>query len=134
MAHPTHIIPASKPKFSPEDITVEDLNYLSKDSFALWCLTSGVKPDHNDFDFDSHRYLLPIYMDMGEEIVVRKAAQTGLSVWSMLRVLYWLETHQGRKAGYYVPTQDLAPGVGNWTCGGSGGFLVEFHLLYYTAT
>lgn len=111
MAHPTYIIPASKPKFSPEDITVEDLNYLSKDSFALWCLTSGVKPDHNDFDFDSHRYLLPIYMDMGEEIVVRKAAQTGLSVWSMLRVLYWLETHQGRKAGYYVPTQDLAQGM-----------------------
>lgn len=31
-------------------------------------------------------------------------------------------------------TPGLAPGVGNWTCGGSGGFLVEFHLLYYTAT
>lgn len=114
MAHPSFILPAEfvRPiKFSPEDITVNDLNHLSKESFALWCLTSGVKPDHNDFDFDNHRYLLAIYMDMGPEIVVRKAAQTGLSVWSMLRVLYWLETHQGRKAGYYVPTQELAQGM-----------------------
>lgn len=114
MANETHIFKNSTAfpvKFSPEDITVDDLNHLSKDSFALWCLTSGVKPDHNDFDFDNHRYLLPIYMDMGSEIVVRKAAQTGLSVWSMLRVLYWLEVHQGRKAGYYVPTQELAQGM-----------------------
>jgi len=31
-------------------------------------------------------------------------------------------------------TPGLVPGVGNWTCGGSGGFLAEFHFLYYTAT
>lgn len=96
------------PNFSPEDVTIEDLNYLAKDSFPLWCLTSGVSPDHRPFDFDKHRYLLPIYMDMGDEIVVRKAAQTGLTIWGMLRVLYWLEMNQGCKAGYYVPTQTLA--------------------------
>lgn len=101
----------ANPIFQPEDITIDDLNYLSKDSFALWCLTSGVEPDHNPFDFDKHRYLLPIYLDMNDEIVVRKAAQTGLTIWGMLRVLYWLETHQGRKAGYYVPTQELAQGM-----------------------
>lgn len=94
--------------FTPEDVTVDDLNYLSKDSFPLWCLTSGVKVDHHTFDFDRHRYLLPIYMDMSPEIVVRKAAQTGLTIWGMLRVLFWLENHPGTKAGYYLPTQDLA--------------------------
>lgn len=96
--------------FKPEDVTVNDLRHLAKDSFALWVLTSGCQPDNNVFDFDKHRYLLPMYMDGSEEIVWRKAAQLGATVYMMLRLLWWLESHQGRKAGLYFPT---AEGVQN---------------------
>lgn len=109
MANETHIITSGSPKpFRPEDITVDDLRHLSKDSFALWCLTSGAKPDNNEFDFSLHRYLLPLYMDQSPEVVVTKAAQLGLSVLMWLRIMWWLSFHNGRKGAIYVPTQELA--------------------------
>jgi hypothetical protein len=90
----------------PEDITVEDLQHMSRDSFALWALTSGARVDSNTIDFNSHRYLLPLYMDDSREIVWQKAAQLGATIWSLLKILWWLENHQGRKAGLYFPTKE----------------------------
>src|SRR5690554_4236811 len=92
--------------FKPEDITLDDLRYLSQDSFALWALTSGVKVDHNALDFSKHRYLLPIYLDNSKEIVWRKSAQIGATIYLLLRVLWWLQNNQGRKAGLYFPTKE----------------------------
>jgi len=90
----------------PEDVTIADLNALSKDSFALWALTTGVKVDSNDVDFNHHRYLLPIYMDNSPVIAWQKAAQLGATIYMLLRILWWLEAHQGRKAGLYFPTKE----------------------------
>lgn len=90
----------------PEDITLDDLHLMSQDSFALWALTSGVKVDNNNVDFNNHRYLLPIYLDDSLEIVWQKAAQLGATVYMLLRILWWLEAHQGRKAGLYFPTKE----------------------------
>lgn len=89
----------------PEDMSIEDLKYLSKDSFAMWTQTSGVKVDGNHIDFSNHRYLLPIYMDNGQVITVVKAAQTGLTTYMMLRIVWWLEQNQGRKGAIFFPTQ-----------------------------
>ncbi len=100
------LIHVPKKIIKPEDITLNDLEALSKDSFALWALTSGVKVDSNDVDFNNHRYLLPIYMDDSREIVWQKAAQLGATVYMLLRILWWLESHQGRKAGLYFPTKE----------------------------
>lgn len=108
-ANSSYIMPASvaSPKLiKPEDITMDDLRYMSKDSLAMWALTSGIKVDNNELDFDTHRYLLPIYMDNSKEIVWRKAAQLGATVYMLLRVLWWLEKNQGRKAGLYFPTKE----------------------------
>jgi hypothetical protein len=90
----------------PEDITIDDIRYLGKDEFLAWCLTSGAKVDENEIDFNKHRYLIPIYMDSGREIVWQKAAQLGATIYMLLRALWWLEQNQGRKAGLYFPTND----------------------------
>jgi hypothetical protein len=90
----------------PEDITLNDLHSLSKDAFILWALTSGVKVDNNVVEFNNHRYLLPIYMDEHKEICWQKAAQMGATIYELLRILWWLENHQGRKAGLYFPTKE----------------------------
>lgn len=95
------------PIVKPEDITLEELRHVSKDSFPLWCLTSGAEVDNNPIEFEKHRYLLPLYMDQGQEVVLAKAAQMGATVWMMLRVLWWLWAHQGRKAGLYMPNKEL---------------------------
>lgn len=89
-----------------EDISVEDLRSLSNDNFLMWCMTSGAKVDNNEIEFDTHRYLIPIYMDNTDHIVWQKAAQLGATVYMLLRTLWWLEKHQGRKAGLYFPTND----------------------------
>lgn len=93
-------------KVKPEDITLDDLKHLSSESFALWTQTSGVEIDGNKIDFDKHRYLLPIYMCEDTELVWRKAAQLGATSYLLLRLIHWLHTHQGRKAGLYFPTKE----------------------------
>lgn len=93
-------------RYKPEDVTADDLRYLGNDSFIMWALTSGAKVDNNDIDFDKHRYLIPIYMDDSKKIVWQKAAQMGATVYMLLRALWWLEKHPGRKAGLYFPTKD----------------------------
>lgn len=93
-------------KVKPEDITLDDLRHMSDESFTLWTQTSGVEIDGNKIDFDSHRYLLPIYMCEDTEMVWRKAAQLGATSYMLLRLIHWLHTHQGRKAGLYFPTKE----------------------------
>lgn len=90
----------------PEDVTFDDLRYLAKDSFPLWCMTSGGRMDGREIEFDHHRYLLPIYMDNSQEIVWQKAAQLGATSYMLMRALWWLKHHQGRKAGLYFPTKE----------------------------
>jgi len=93
-------------KVKPEDITIDDLRHLSNESFTLWTQTSGVTVDGNNIDFNAHRYLLPIYLCNDTEIVWQKAAQMGATVYMLLKVIHWLHTHQGRKAGLYFPTKE----------------------------
>lgn len=93
-------------KVKPEDITIDDLRHLSNESFALWTQTSGATVDGNVVDFSSHRYLFPIYMCNDQEVVWQKAAQMGATVYMLLRLIHWLHTHQGRKAGLYFPTKE----------------------------
>jgi len=100
-----HIVRLPK-KIKPEDITLDDLTHLSNDSFTLWTQTSNVEIDGNRIDFDSHRYLLPIYMCDDLQIVWRKAAQLGATTYMLLRMIHWLHTHQGRKGGLYFPTKE----------------------------
>ena len=93
----------------PEDITLDALKSLSQDSLPIWALTSGIEVDHNPVEFNHHRYLLPIYMDHAEKdhtITWMKGSQLGATSYQLLRALWWLENHQGRKAGFYFPTQD----------------------------
>ncbi len=45
----------------------------------------------------------------------------------------WLISATGGGASLLF-TPGLAPGVGNWTSGGSGGLAVMMHFVYYTAT
>lgn len=86
---------------------MDDLRHMSKDSFPLWCLAHGAQVDNNPIEFENHRYLLPIYADQSDEVVMAKAAQLGATVWMMLRVLWWLWSHPGRKAGLYMPNKEL---------------------------
>ena len=95
------------PIIKPEDITVEDLRHMSADSFPLWCLAHGAEVDNNPVEFEKHRYLLPVYADQSPEVVLAKAAQLGATVWMMLRILWWLHAHPGRKAGLYMPNKEL---------------------------
>jgi len=106
MTSPNDLIRTLPKNFKPEDIKFDDLRHMSKDSFPMWCLTSGVQMDHKPIDFDKRRYLLPIYADDGEHIVWQKAAQLGATSYMLLRALWWLLNHQGRKAGLYFPTKE----------------------------
>jgi len=90
----------------PEDITIEDIRSLGKDSFLMWAITSGVEVDNNKMDFNNHRYLIPLYMDDTDTIVWRKAAQLGATVFMLLKILWWLKANPGRKAGLYFPTKE----------------------------
>jgi hypothetical protein len=100
------VIHVPKKIIKPEDLTDEDLRYLSEDSLALWALTSGAKVDGRDVDFNHHRHLLPIYMCEDQVMAWQKAAQLGATIYMLMRIIHLLVANQGRKAGLYFPTKE----------------------------
>lgn len=83
--------------------TDQDVKAMMGQKFALWAALSGVKVDGRPLEFDNHRYLLPIYMDDGHEVVWMKAAQLGATIYMLLRLL-WFARYHTLKAGLYFPT------------------------------
>lgn len=75
--------------------------------FSTWCQFSGLRVDEHDFSFNDRRYLIDIYNDRAEHVVVKKAAQLGLSVYLQTRALWAARVHQ-MKVGFYLPTDELA--------------------------
>ena len=71
------------------DIDSNKVRALMARNFALWAAFSGIKVDGNPLQFNTHRYLLPIYMDHGEEMVWMKAAQLGATVYMLLKLLWY---------------------------------------------
>jgi hypothetical protein len=100
-------IQSPKKIIKPEDITLDDLHKMSEDNFALWALTSGVKVDHKDVSFNDRRWLIPIYLDDSQVIAWQKAAQMGATIYMLLRILWWLQNNQGKKACLYMPNKEL---------------------------
>lgn len=86
-------------------ISVEQLSALKSQNFALWVMHSSMQVDNRPFNFDRHRYLLPLYMDDSKEIVLMKAAQMGATIWMLLRLL-WFLAYNVAKACLYFPTLD----------------------------
>ena len=71
--------------------------------------------DRHAFDWDAHRYLLPLYdafrltpgQNEGLSITLIKGAQIGASVWAMLGLIFLAMKFPGRKAGYFLPDQAM---------------------------
>lgn len=66
-----------------------DVRALMSRNFALWAAMGGIKVDGNPLEFNTHRYLLPIYMDHGKEMVWMKAAQLGATVYMLLKLMWY---------------------------------------------
>lgn len=92
-------------EFDVNKLTPEQLNALQGKSFALWAATAGLEVDHRPFDFQSHRYLLPMYLDESKELVLMKAAQMGATIWMLLKLLWFCLYHKA-KACLYFPTDE----------------------------
>ncbi|MCF6205301.1 MAG: phage terminase large subunit family protein [Sulfurovum sp.] len=73
-----------------------DIRAVMARDFATWAAFSGIKVDGNPLEFESHRYLLPIYMDPGEHIVWMKAAQLGATVFLLLKLLWYCRNSEVR--------------------------------------
>lgn len=100
-----HGVPVIDPKKLLASATPSQLKVLMKDSFALWAQFSGLEVDGHKFDFDKHRYLLPLYLDNCQELVLIKAAQMGATVY-MLLFLIWYARYYQVKTGLFFPTAD----------------------------
>jgi hypothetical protein len=87
------------------NVSADQLMALQRSNFALWAATIGIEVDHKPFNFNKHKYLLPLYLDMSQEIVLMKAAQMGATIWMLLRLL-WFCLFNKAKACLYFPTDD----------------------------
>lgn len=88
---------------TPEQVKM--LQAARNGGFALWAQYSGIEVDNHKFDFDKHRYLLPIYLDMHHDVSLIKAAQMGATVYQLLFLIWWAR-HNSVKCGMYFPTKD----------------------------
>jgi hypothetical protein len=71
--------------------------------------------DRHPFDWDRHRYLLPLYeafqvtpgANEGLQMVILKGAQTGASVFGMLGLIFLALKLPGSWSAYYLPDQAM---------------------------
>jgi hypothetical protein len=91
--------------FDISSLTPAQIEAIKSTSFAVWAATSDLQVDHRPFDFDRHKYLLPMYLDDSKEIVLMKAAQMGATIWMLLRLLWFCLYHRA-KACLYFPTDE----------------------------
>jgi hypothetical protein len=90
----------------PKNITDEQVYALQEKNFALWVISSGLEVDHNPFDFNHHKYMIPLYMDNSQEIILMKSAQMGATVYELSELLHFTLFNEGVKACLFFPTQD----------------------------
>jgi len=88
-----------------QNITPEQIRALTKVNLALWVATSGLKVDHRPFDFDKHRYLIPLYLDTAHEFTLMKSAQMGATIFELTKLLHFC-MYNAVKACFFFPTQD----------------------------
>ena len=82
------------------------MKYLFYKNFALWCQYSKFIIDgKEEFSFNNRRFLLPIYLDDSKEIVWLKAAQTGATIFMLLKLLWFARYHK-LKCGLYFPNDE----------------------------
>lgn len=84
------------------------LKAMCGENVALWVMIEKLLVDHRPFNFEHHKYLIDIYECEDHEICVMKAAQMGLTIWLLLKVLHILLYKGPIKAGIYFPTADGA--------------------------
>jgi len=100
-----HGVPVTDPRTMLAQATPEQVQTLMGNSFALWAQFSGLEVDGHKFDFDKHRYLLPLYLDNCQELILIKAAQMGATVYMLLYLIWFARYHQV-KTGLFFPTSD----------------------------
>ena len=59
----------------------------------MWATVRCKTPKGDPLDFHNHPFLIDIYSDLSEEIVVQKSAQTGLTTFGINRALWFGDTH-----------------------------------------
>lgn len=86
-------------KFDPKQ-----LEHLSP---TAWIVANNlVNENQKPIEFTRHRFLIDPFDDMSADIVVKKSAQVGFSVLSILKS-FWLAKERGMNTIYVLPTQDI---------------------------
>lgn len=76
------------------------------DSLAVWAGYGGLKVDQEEVSFKNHPHMIPIYASKADWLAIIKGAQTGATVWILLRILHRL-LFDRCDLGLYLPTEAL---------------------------
>lgn len=90
------------------DVRSDELAELRIPDTPKWIDRQQILIDSRPFDWASHKYLLDMYRDKSGHISVQKAAQMGLSIWGMTRMLKRSAQLAPFNSGYYLPTEEKA--------------------------
>ena len=60
--------------------------------FLAWVADSVFTPKGDRLDFNDHRYLIDIYEDTSERIIIKKAAQIGITTYAICKALWFADT------------------------------------------
>lgn len=78
----------------------------SASPLAWVVLNETVTENQKKLEFDDHRFLIDLYADMHDDIVVIKSAQVGESVERIIKSL-WCAGHMGANIIYVLPTKNV---------------------------
>jgi len=60
--------------------------------FLAWVADNVFTPKGDRLDFKDHRYLIDIYEDTSKRIIIKKAAQIGITTYAICKALWFADT------------------------------------------
>lgn len=89
------------------DFTQSEADKLKASSPLAWIMLSGIQTENQlPVEFKQHRFLIDLYGDLHDDIVVKKSAQVGESVERILKA-FWCAKYLRANVIYVLPTNNV---------------------------
>lgn len=85
---------------------MDDANLIASSPLAWIAFNKLVNENQKELEFTNHRFMIDIYADDSPDIVCKKSAQVGFSVYSILKSFHELK-YERRNIIYALPTKNV---------------------------
>ena len=84
---------SSKKSLEKSDQPANVQRAVNHDYLLAWTVDNVLTPKGEELDFYDHQYLIDIYEDTSQKLIIKKAAQIGITTFAMIKAFHFADTN-----------------------------------------